>query len=134
MPHMHYLFKYTYNKTAILNLFSEHDCNRHQLTQRWGMLVNPKKTKALVISRSRTLAPIFPNLVLDGSVVERVTDLKVFGIILDTKLSFESHISSIAASASSKLGIRRKALCLLGDPVLVSRCFWSFLFPVLVYS
>ena len=38
--------------------------------KRWGMLVNPMKTKALVISRSRTLLPIFPNLVLDGTVAE----------------------------------------------------------------
>ena len=37
--------------------------------QCWGMLVNQMKTKTLLISRSRTLAPIFPNLVLDGTVV-----------------------------------------------------------------
>ena len=52
------------------------------------MLLNPMITKALVISRSRTLAPIFPNLVLGGTVVERVTELKVLGVVLDTKLSF----------------------------------------------
>ena len=43
--------------------------------------------------------------------VERVAELKVLGVILDAKLSFEGHIRSIAASASSKLGIMRKALC-----------------------
>ena len=52
---------------------------------------------------------------------------------MDTKLSFESHIKSIAASASSKAGIMKKAFCLIGDPVLFSRCFWSFLLPVLEY-
>ena len=83
------------------------------------MLVNPMKTKALMISRSRTLAPIFPNLVLDGTVVERVTELKVLSVVLDLKLSFENHIRSIAASASSRLGIMRNALCFFGDPVLV---------------
>ena len=62
-----------------------------------------------MISRSRTLAPIFLNLVLDGTVVERVTELKVLGGVLDTKLSFESYIRSMAASASSKLGSMRKA-------------------------
>ena len=49
--------------------------------KRWGMLVNPMKTKALVISRSRRLAPFFPDLVLDGTVVERVTELKVLGVV-----------------------------------------------------
>ena len=41
--------------------------------------MNPMKNKALVISRSRTLAPIFPNLVLDSTVIGRVTALKVLG-------------------------------------------------------
>ena len=61
---------------------------------------------------------MFPNLVLDGFVVERVTELKVLGVVLDTKLLFESHIRSIAASASRKLGVMRKVLYLFGDPVL----------------
>ena len=91
--------------------------------KRWGLLVNPMKTKVLVISRSRTLAPISLNLVLDGTVVELVTDLKVLSFVLDIKLSFESHIRSTAASASSKLGIMRKAICLFDNPVLMSRCF-----------
>ena len=47
----------------------------------------------------------------------------LLGVVLDTKLSFESHIRSIAAFSSSELGIMRKALCLLDDPVSVSRCF-----------
>ena len=72
------------------------------------MLVNPLKTKALGISRSRTLVPIFPNLVLNGTVVDSVTELKVLGVVLDTKLSFESYIRSMAASAFSKLRIMRK--------------------------
>ena len=91
------------------------------------MLVNPMKTKSLVISRSRILAPIFLNLLLNGIVVEKVTELKVLGVVLHARLSFESHISSIAASACSKLEIRRNVLCLFGDPVLISRYFWRFL-------
>ena len=54
--------------------------------------MNPVKTKSLVISRSRTIAPIFPNLLLDGTVVRRMTELKVLGFVLDTNLSFECHI------------------------------------------
>ena len=84
-----------------------------------------------MISRSITLSPVFPNLVLDGTVLERLTELKVFGAVLDKKkLSFDSLIRKIAASASSKVGIKRDAPCLFGNPVLVSRCFWSFLVPV----
>ena len=91
------------------------------------------KTKALMISRSRMLAHIFPNLVLDGTVDDRVTELKVLGVVLDTNLPFEGHSRLMAASAFSKLAIMRKALCLFSDLVLVLRCFWSFLLPVLEY-
>ena len=56
------------------------------------------------MSRARTLMSICSNLVLDGNVVERETELKVLGVVLDAKLSFEGHIRLIAASASSKLG------------------------------
>ena len=42
-------------------------------------------------------------------------------------------IRLLAASAFSKLGIIRKALCLFGDPVLVMRCFKRILLPMLLY-
>ena len=40
-------------------------------------MVNPMKIKIQVTSRSKTLAFIFPNLVSDGTVYEKVTELKV---------------------------------------------------------
>ena len=48
------------------------------------------KTKFLVISRSTTLAPIFLNLLLDGIMVDRMTELKVLSVVFDYKLWFES--------------------------------------------
>ena len=50
-----------------------------------------------------------------------MTKLKFLGVVLDTKLLFESQIRSIGVFASSKLVIMKKALCLFGDPVLISR-------------
>ena len=38
----------------------------------WGMLVNPSKTRGMLISQSRTVEPLFPDLVVDGTVVEMV--------------------------------------------------------------
>ena len=48
-----------------------------------GMLINHMIIKALVIPRSRTLASIFPNLLLHSVVSERVTKLKFFCAVLD---------------------------------------------------
>ena len=42
---------------------------------RWGMLVYPRKTRRILISHSRTDDPLFPDLVVDGTVVEMVSEL-----------------------------------------------------------
>ena len=51
-----------------------------------------------------------------------MTDPKFLGVVLYTKLFFES-----------KLGTMRKALCLFDDLVLILSCVWSFLLLVLEY-
>ena len=58
---------------------AESSLNRdHALTcdwcDHWGLLVNITKTMALAITRSKTLAPSFPNLLLDGTVVEEMKE------------------------------------------------------------
>ena len=101
--------------------------------QMWGMLVNPSKTKPMIISRSHTAVPPFPDLTLSGSVIEVCGELTILGVCLDSKLTFESHIRAVASAAASKLGILRKTLSVFQDPSLVVKCFWSFLLPVLEY-
>ena len=84
---------------------------------RWGMYVNPSKTRGMPISRSRTVEPLFPDLVVDGTVVEMVSKLKILGVILDSKLVFEKQVRAtpIAASASRRAGILRKAMIVFRD-------------------
>ena len=100
---------------------------------RWGMLVNPSKTRGMLISRSRTVEPLFPDLLIDGSVVEMVWELKILGVIIDSKLSFEKQVRAIAASASMRVGILRKTMSVFRDVTVVAKCFWAFILPVLEY-
>ena len=100
---------------------------------RWGMLVNPSKTRGMLISRSRTVEPSFPDLLIDGSVVEMVSELKILGVIIDSKLSFEKQVRAIAASASMRVGILRKTMSVFRDVTVVAKCFWAFILPVLEY-
>ena len=65
--------------------------------------------------------------------VERVTELKALGVVLDKRLSSKIHIRSITASASSKLRILKKDLSLIDEKVLVWRVFWLIMLPVFVY-
>ena len=100
---------------------------------RWGMLVNPSKTRGMLISRSRTVEPLFPDLVVDGTVVEMVSDLKILGVILGSKLAFEKQVRAIAASASRRVGILRKTMSVFRDVAVVAKCFWAFILRVLEY-
>ena len=100
---------------------------------RWGMLINPSKTRGVLISCSRTVEPLFPNLVIYGSVVEMVTELKILGVILDSKLTFEKQVRAIAASASMRVSILRKTMSVFRDVSIVAKCFWAFILPVLEY-
>ena len=60
-------------------------------------------TRGMLISHSRTVEPLFPDLVIDGSVVEMVSELKILGVILDSKFIFEKQVRAIAASASRRV-------------------------------
>ena len=97
------------------------------------MLVNPSKTSGMLISSSRTVKPLFPDLVIDGSVVEMVSELKILGVILDSKLMFEKQVRAIAATASRRVGILRKTMSVFRDVAIVAKCFWAFILPVLEY-
>ena len=86
----------------------------------------------MLISRSRTVEPLFPGLLIDGSVV-MVSELKILAVILDSKLSFEKQVRAIAAFASMRVGILRKTMSVFRDVTVVAKCFWAFKLPVLEY-
>ena len=100
---------------------------------RWGILANPRKTRGMLISRSCTVEPLFPDLLVDGSVVEMVSELKILSVILNSKLTFEKQVRAIAASTSMRVGILRKTMSVFRDVTVVSKCFWAFILPVLEY-
>ena len=54
----------------------------------WCMILNPNKTKALVVSRSRTVNPPYGNLVLSGVSIPAGPNLDVLGVKFDSKLAF----------------------------------------------
>ena len=96
-------------------------------SSRWDMLVNPSNTRGMIISRSRKVEPLFSDLVIEGSVVEMVSELNILGVIFDSKLTFQKQVRPIAASASRRVGILRKTLSVFRDVAAVAKCFWKFI-------
>ena len=97
------------------------------------MLINPSKTRGMLISRTRTVEYSFPDLVVDVTVVEMVSELKILGVILDSKLAFEKQVRTIAAFTSRRVGILRKTMSVFRNVAVAAKCFWAFVLPLLEY-
>ena len=85
----------------------------------------------MIVSRSRTMHPQSPPLTIDGAVLKESDELDILGVTFDSKLTFEKHLRSVSRAASQRLGISKKSWRVFHDKLLIGRCFWSFVLPVL---
>ena len=56
------------------------------------MIPSPYKTKALVVSRSKTVNPPHGDLVLSGVQIWASPNLDILGVKFDNRLTFEDHV------------------------------------------
>ena len=63
-----------------------------------------KKTKSMIVTRSRTIAPGYCDLTLGATELEEVKSLRIFGVTLDSKLTFETHVREIVSKAARSMG------------------------------
>ena len=75
----------------------------------WGMRLNLSKTQSMIVSRSRTVFPPHPDLVVGSTSLNSCEFLKILGIMFDSKFTFERHIRSISFSVAQKIGLLRKS-------------------------
>ena len=69
--------------------------------------VDPKKTKSMMVSRSRTSDPGYGDLTLEGAELEEVKSLCILGGTFDSKLTFEMHLKEVVSKAARNLGVVR---------------------------
>ena len=81
------------------------------------MKLNPRKTQSITISRSMTPYTPHPPLTLCGIDLEVSSFLKLLGVTIDDKLTFEKHIRNISSSIAQKTGLIRKCYKTLGNGV-----------------
>lgn len=84
------------NLQTQVDLFS----NWCQLNQ---MVLNPSKCSTITFSRKRT--PTLFNYTILGKNLTRESSVKDLGVMLDSKLSFKTHISYLCSKASKQLGM-----------------------------
>ena len=73
------------------------------------LFLNVSKTKYMIMTSPRK--PIDTNLKLhiDGQLVEKVSEIKFLGVVLDNKCIFKAHIDLVAAKLSKGIGILYRA-------------------------
>ena len=98
-----------------------------------GKKLNASKTKTMIVSRSRTMHPQSPPLIIGGTVLKESDDLVILEVTFDSKKTFEKHLRLVSRAASQILGVLRKSWQVLHDKSLLGRCFLGFVLPVLEY-
>ena len=74
----------------------------------WGMRPNPNNTQNMIVSRSRTVFPPHPYLLVGSTSLNSCDSLKILGVMFDSKFTFERHMHSISSSVAQKVGKLRK--------------------------
>ena len=101
--------------------------------QLWGMKLNAIKTHSITISRSRTLDPPHPPLHISGNRVKEVDNMRLLGVTLDPKLTFEKHIRLLSSSIAQKTGLLRKCFRTFACDATVIKSFYAFILPHFEY-
>ena len=97
------------------------------------MKLNASETKAMTVSKSRTMHSRSPSLTIGGTVLKESDDLVILGVTFDAKMTFEKHLCSVSRAACQRLGILRKSWRVSHDRLLLGRWFRGFVLPVLEY-
>jgi ribonuclease HI len=108
------------------------------ITQHWcrckGLRINPEKTTIVPFTKRRKLHLTAPSL--DGTVVELKTEVKYLGVILDQKLSWNSHLEKVRLKAALTLQTCRR---LLGrnwglKPKMIYWSYTAIIRPMVTYA
>ena len=72
-------------------------------SEKWGLKLNPIKCKSFTMTLRR--APVRTHYTIHDAELEHVPEMRDLGVILDTKLTFATHVSHIVSRANRSLGL-----------------------------
>ena len=97
------------------------------------MTLNPNKTKALVVSKSRTVNPPHGDLVSSGVSICTSPNLDILGVKFDSRLTFKDPVCSIISHVSPRIGIFGLEKRAFVDTFVLFHCHYAFVLPILEY-
>ena len=97
------------------------------------MILNPNKTKALVVSRSRAVNPAHGDLVLSGVSICASHNNDILGVKFDSRLTFNDHVRGVVSRVSQRIGVLRLVKHVYVDTSVLLRCYYAFVLQILEY-
>ena len=74
----------------------------------WKLKLNPSKCKTITFTLRKK--PILTSYSINNVTLDRTSEMRDLGVVLDSKLTFASHIDDIAGKANRALGIYLRSL------------------------
>ena len=105
---------------------SENDLECHQRdlaclekwSDTWMLKFHPEKCKILTVGKLENIQRAYPYRLMEVQ-LEHVFEEKDLGIIIDTDLTFDVHVSEKIKKANNMLGLIRRSLCCLNADILL---------------
>ena len=97
------------------------------------MILNPIITKALVVSRSRTVNPLHGHMVLSEDSIHYSPKLNILGVKFDSKLFFKDHVRGIVSRVSHRIGILMLVKRVLSDTAVFLSWYYAFVLQIHEY-
>ena len=97
------------------------------------MTLHPHKSRAVIISRSRTVNPLHGDLILSVVSIRASTNLEILGVKFDSKLTFNDHVHGIVFCVSQRIVILRLVKHIFMDTSVLLHFYFAFVFPILEY-
>ena len=129
------LFSVVHNITESANLLNSDLSKINEWALQWKMSFNPdpiKQAQEIIFSR-KTSKRNHPGLTFNNNIVNLTTKHKHFGMIFDSKLSFDEHLKSALKKKSKTVGLLRKFQDILPRTSLIT-IYKSFARPHLDYG
>ena len=106
-----------------------------ELLSRWfkanTLSLNAQKTYYLVFHLARIKYHGL-SIIIDGSILNRSSNIKYLGVIIDHKLNWCEHIAHVKNKVSKGIGVLYKARQFL-DKKSLHNLYYSYIYPYLIY-
>lgn len=97
-----------------------------------GMQLNIAKCKSITFSRCQS--SVSYDYSINSNVVERVNSIRDLGVIFDSKLKFNEHISTVTAKGFAVLGFIRRNSQAFKDPYTLKALYCSLVRSIMEYA